>query len=89
MDEKVFRSHFDSDSCTLELSGIINRAALPVILDDVERAFRRTACRLTIDLTRAQGLPPHILGQLVHYCNTCYPGTFVRPPTVEHLQKIA
>ena len=38
----------------LELSGIINRAALPVILDDVERAFRRTACRLTIDLTRAQ-----------------------------------
>ena len=30
MDDKVFRSHFDSDSCTLELSGIINRAALPV-----------------------------------------------------------
>jgi hypothetical protein len=89
MDDKIFRTHFDSDTCTLELSGVIDRASLPLILDAVERAFRRTACRLTVDLTRAQGLPPHILGQLVHLCNTGYPGTFVRPPSYDHLRAIA
>jgi hypothetical protein len=89
MDDRTFVSHYDARTSTLELSGIIDRAALPLVLEDVDRAFRRTACLLTIDLSRAQGLPAHILGLLVHLCNTRYPGTFVRPPARDRLAAIA
>ncbi len=89
MDDKMFVSHFDSGTCTLTLGGFIDRESLPLVLQEVQRAFRRTACRLTIDLSHAQGLPPHIMGVLVHVCNTEFPGTFVRPPSREQLRAIA
>ena len=80
MDEMVFVSHYDAGTSTLELSGSLDQGAWSRIAEEVDRAFRRTACLLTIDLTRADRVPAHTLGLLVHLCNTRYPGTIVRPP---------
>lgn len=76
--DNSFASHFDAGTSTLEFSGSFDREAWASAHEDVERAFRRTACRLTIDLTRATGVPAHFVGNLVHLCNCCYPGTIVR-----------
>ena len=77
--DTLFASHYDAGTSTLELSGSIDQSSWATVHELVDRAFRRTACHLTIDLTRTQ-LPPHTLGNLVHLCNSCYPGTIVRVP---------
>jgi hypothetical protein len=84
-----FFSHYDTETSTLTLSGIIDRGSMPRVLQEVQRAYRRTACRLTIDLSHAQSLPAHLLGVLVHVCNTEFPGSFVQPPSREQLRAIA
>lgn len=89
MDDKMLVFHFDSGTCTLTLNGVIDRGSMPEVLQEIQRAYRRTACRLTLDLSQAQGLPPHLMGVLVHICNTEFPGTFVRPPAPQRLAKIA
>ncbi len=76
MDER-FEARYDPGTSTLELSGTFDPAAWSTLPDEIDRAFRRTACRLTIDLTRAAGVPAHQVGQMVHLCNCCYPGTIV------------
>lgn len=80
MDEQGFASHYDAGTSTLELSGTIHHEALPRLREEVDRAFRRTACVLTIDLTRVDRVPAHTMGRLVHLCNTSYPGTLLRLP---------
>lgn len=80
MDEKGFASRYDVRTSTLELSGTIHHDALPRIRDEVDRAFRRTACLLTLDLSRVEEVPAHTMGRLVHLCNTNYPGTLLRLP---------
>ena len=89
MDDKSFVFHFDPGTCTLTFNGVIDRGSMPEVLQEIQRAYRRTACRLTLDLSHAQGLPPHLMGVLVHICNTEFPGTFVRPPAPQRLAKIA
>ena len=76
--DTTFASHYDAGTSTLELSGTFDSDSWATIPEEVDRAFRRTACRLTIDLTRAAGIPARSLGRLVHLCNCCYPGTIVR-----------
>ncbi|GAB3786490.1 hypothetical protein [Nocardioides ungokensis] len=76
--DTTFASHYDVGTSTLELTGEFDRDAWSLVHEEVERAFRRTACRLTIDLTRAHGVPAHFVGHLVHLCNCCYPGTIVQ-----------
>ncbi|MFC6287361.1 hypothetical protein ACFP3Q_11700 [Nocardioides sp. GCM10027113] len=80
MEHTTFDSHFDARTSTLELTGALDENGWPRIIEEVDRAFRRTACLLTVDLTHADDIQAHTLGRLVHLCNTCYPGTFVRPP---------
>jgi ABC-type transporter Mla MlaB component len=80
MEQTTFASHFDARTSTLELSGELDEAAWPRIIEEVDRAFRRTACLLTVDLTHGAQVPAHTLGRLVHLCNRCYPGTVVRTP---------
>ena len=89
MDDTMFVFHFDPNTCTLTFSGIVDKASMPEVLQEIQRAYRRTACRLTLDLSHAQGLPPHLIGVLVHVCNTEFPGTFVRPPAPQRLANIA
>ncbi|MGZ6269939.1 MAG: hypothetical protein ACXWMU_05160 [Candidatus Limnocylindrales bacterium] len=76
--DTTFASHYDAGTSTLELTGLFDAEAWARVADDVDRAFRRTACRLTIDLTHAEGVPAHVVGHLVHHCNCRYPGTIVR-----------
>jgi ABC-type transporter Mla MlaB component len=71
--------HYDATTSTLELAGSFDHGALAAIGEKIERAHRRTACLLTIDLTRTDGVTPHTLGRLVHLCHS-FPGTFVRLP---------
>ena len=77
--DALFASHYDAGTSTLEFTGTIDHASWLTVHELVDQAFRRTACHLTIDLTRTQ-LPPHTLGTLVHLCNCSYPGTIVRAP---------
>jgi hypothetical protein len=84
-----FFSQFDAETCTLTLSGIIDKGSMPLVLQAIQRAYRHTACRLTIDFSHAQSLPAHLLGVLVHVCNTEFPGSFVRPPERRHLAGVA
>lgn len=76
--DTTFASHYDEGASTLELTGAFDRDSWSLVHEEVERAFRRTADLLTIDLTGATGVPAHFVGQLVHLCNCCYPGTIVR-----------
>ena len=78
MENEAFASYYDIGTSTLEMSGMLDQDAWPRIREEVDRAFRRTACFLTIDLTRVERVPAHTLGHLVHMCNTHYPGTIVR-----------
>ena len=80
MEQTTFASHFDARTGTLELTGELGETAWPRIMEEVDRAFRRTACLLTVDLSHADQVPGHTLGRLVHLCNRCYPGTVVRTP---------
>ena len=75
-----FASHYDPGTSTLELIGTFGPDEWTQVTDEIERAFRRTACWLTIDLTRAAGVSAHSVGHLVHLCNSRYPGTIVRVP---------
>ncbi|HEU4811586.1 MAG TPA: hypothetical protein VFT00_05570 [Nocardioides sp.] len=75
-----FASHYDPGTSTLELIGTFGPDEWTQVVDEIERAFRRTACWLTIDLTRAAGVSAHSVGHLVHLCNSRYPGTIVRVP---------
>ena len=81
MADAGFSSHFDAGTSTLELGGTIDPGALPQLQAELDRAFRRTACVMTLDLTRVERVRAHALGQLIHLCNTRYPGTLVRLPT--------
>ncbi len=81
MADAGFNSHFDARTSTLELGGTIDPGAMPQLQDELDRAFRRTACVLTLELTRVERVRAHALGQLIHLCNTRYPGTLVRLPT--------
>ncbi len=81
MADAGFISHFDAGTSTLELAGSIDPGALPQLQVELDRAFRRTACVMTVDLTRVERVRAHALGQLIHLCNTRYPGTLVRLPT--------
>ena len=82
-------SQFDAETSTLTLSGIIDKGSMPLVLQDIQRAYRHTACRLTVDFRHAQSLPAHLLGVLVHVCTTEFPGSFVRPPERRHLVDVA
>ena len=82
-------SQYDAETSTLTFSGIIDKGSMPLVLQDIQRAHRLTACRLTIDFAQAQSLPAHLLGVLVHVCNTEFPGSFVRPPERRHLVDVA
>ena len=72
--------HYDDGSSTLALSGTLSRDDWPRLCEEIDRAFRRTACRLTVDLAGMVAAPAHEIGRLVQLCNRAYPGTMVRPP---------
>jgi hypothetical protein len=75
--EPPFSAYYDATTSTLQLSGPFDRAAWSGVAAEVDRAYRRSALRLTVDLTRAEGVPAHAVGELVHVCNCRYPGTLV------------
>lgn len=79
MDEHDFDCRYDAGTSTLELYGRPD-ADWPRLVEELERAFRRTACHLTVDLRSTSGLPAHQVGRIVQVCNACFPGTLVRPP---------
>ena len=83
MRERAFDCHYDPSSSTLELYGVIDAGALPQVREAVDRAFRASPCRLTLDLCGVDALPAPALGRLVHLCNTQYPGTLIRLPRRE------
>lgn len=68
---------YDGETSTLRISGPFDPRAWADVAAEVDRAFRRVALRLTVDLTHAEGVPAHAVGDLVHLCNCCYPGTQV------------
>jgi hypothetical protein len=76
--DTAFATRYDPGTSTLEMSGAFDQDAWGSVHEEVERAFRRAACGLTIDMTRVTGVPAHFVGHLVHLCNCCYPGTIVR-----------
>lgn len=80
MRERAFEYNFDGGSSTLELYGVIDHGTLPGVREAVDRAYRATPCRLTVDLRGVDLLPAHVLGWLVHLCNSRYPGTLIRLP---------
>ncbi|MGH3361038.1 MAG: hypothetical protein ACRDOM_01140 [Nocardioides sp.] len=84
-----FTAQFDPGTGTLALLGALEPAHWLVIRDEVDRAFRRTAVKLVIDLSRADRVPSATLGRLVHLCNTRYPGTFVRMPARPYVPALA
>lgn len=89
MGDAGFACQYDAGSSTLVLRGVIDQGSWARLELEVDRAYRRTACLLTIDLTHADLVPTYLLGRLVHLVNVRYPGTVVRPPTREHLAAIA
>ena len=89
MGARHFTAHFDPGTGTLALRGALEAAHWPEIRDEVDRAFRRTAVKLIIDLGPADRVPSATVGRLVHLCNTRYPGTFVRMPTRPYVPAIA
>lgn len=89
MGDAGFTCQYDAGSSTLVLRGIIDRGSWTRLEQEVDRAYRRTACLLTIDLTHADLVPTTLLGRLVHLVNVRYPGTIVRLPSREHLAAIA
>ena len=78
--DSTFTADYDAETSTLRITGTFDPAAWATVEAAVDRAFRRAALRLTIDLTHADGVPPHALGALVHLCNCRYAGTLVRVP---------
>jgi len=82
--DAMFEAHYDAGTSTLELTGTFDREAWATVPQELDRAFRRTACRLTVDLTRAAGVPADSVGRLVHLCNCSYPGTIVRVGAQRH-----
>ncbi len=76
--DATFATHYDPGTSTLELTGTFDDKAWARVHEELDRAFRRTACWLTVDLTGTAGVPAHSVGHLVHLCNCCYPGTIVR-----------
>ncbi|MGZ5418711.1 MAG: STAS domain-containing protein [Nocardioides sp.] len=80
MRERAFEYNYDGGSSTLELYGVIDHGTQPGVREAVDRAYRATPCRLTVDLSGVDLLPAHLLGWLVHLCNTRYPGTLIRLP---------
>ena len=90
--EPSLSAYYDATTSTLQLSGRFDRAAWSGVAAEVDRAYRRSALRLTVDLTRAEGVPAHAVGELVHVCNCCYPGTLVlvaRPAARRRAQRPA
>ena len=82
MEDRGFDCRYDVRSSTLEVSGSLVADDWPGLAEELDRAFRRTACRLVVDLTRMTGLAAHDVGRLVQLCNRCFPGTLVVPPVV-------
>lgn len=80
MAERALDFQYDSRSSTLEVYGVVDHATWPRVREAVDQAFRSSPCRLTVDLTGVDRLPAHLLGRLVHLCNTQYPGTLIRLP---------
>jgi hypothetical protein len=78
--DTTFAAYYDAATSTLHLSGAYDPTPWAGVGAEVDRAYRRCALRLTVDLTRADGVPPHAVGELVHLCNCLYPGTLVRVP---------
>lgn len=76
--DSTFTAHFDASTCTLELTGSLDRDSWSGVHEAIDRAYRRTACQLTIDATRVSTVPPHTIGRLVHLCHSMYPGTMVQ-----------
>ena len=72
-----FASYYDPGTSTLALSGTFDHDAWAAVPAALDQAFRRTACRLTVDLRHADGVPADSVGRLVHLCNCAYPGTIV------------
>ena len=90
--ESTFSAYYDAATSTLVLSGSFDPPAWAALDADVDRAYRRSALRLTIDLTRVEGAPAHAVGELVHLCNCRYPGTQVlvaRPVARPRLERPA
>ena len=80
MEDRGFDCCYDVRTSTLEVSGPLVADDWARLADELDRAFRRTACHLTVDLTRVTGLAAHDVGRLVQLCNRCFPGTLVLPP---------
>ena len=78
--DSTLTADYDAETSTLRIAGTFDPAIWTTVDAAVDRAFRRAALRLTIDLTRADGVPPHEVGALVHLCNCRYAGTLVRAP---------
>jgi hypothetical protein len=78
--DSTLTADYDAETSTLRIAGTFDPAVWRSVDAAVDRAFRRAALRLTIDLTHADGVPPHELGALVHLCNCRYAGTLVRVP---------
>ncbi len=78
--DSTFVVYYDAETSTLCLSGAFDPEAWARVDAEIDRAFRRTALHLTIDLTRAADVPAHSVGCLVHLCNCRYPGTVVTLP---------
>jgi hypothetical protein len=78
--DTTFAAYYDAVTSTLHLSGTYDPTTWAIVGTEVDRAYRRSALRLAVDLTRAEGVPPHAVGELVHLCNCLYPGTLVRVP---------
>jgi hypothetical protein len=90
--EPSFSAYYDAPTSTLQLSGRFDPIAWSRVSAEVDRAYRRSALRLTVDLTRAEGVPAHAVGELVHVCNCCYPGTLVivaRPAARQRAERTA
>ena len=70
---------YDARTSTLALTGAVGQDDWADLWQALDRAWRRTACILTVDLAQAE-LPPRDVGLIVQVCQRLYPGTMVRPP---------